>query len=58
MVEERLRGWAAAAAGHWERGEMDALPPIDLGTGGESAATVHTCDFSYDYVRINAEYTT
>ena len=31
---------------------------IDLGTDGESAATVHTCDFSYDYVKINAEYRT
>jgi len=30
---------------------------IDLGQGSESA-TVWTCDFSYDYVRINAEYTT
>lgn len=28
---------------------------IDLGRGGESV-TVWTCDFSYDYVRINAEY--
>lgn len=30
---------------------------LDLGLGEESA-TVWTCDFSYDYVRINAEYTT
>jgi glutamate N-acetyltransferase/amino-acid N-acetyltransferase len=28
---------------------------IDLDRGGQ-AATVWTCDFSYDYVRINAEY--
>ncbi len=28
---------------------------IALGRGGASAAT-WTCDFSYDYVRINAEY--
>ena len=28
---------------------------IDLDRGGETA-TVWTCDFSYDYVRINAEY--
>ena len=28
---------------------------IELGQG-ESSASVLTCDFSYDYVRINAEY--
>lgn len=30
---------------------------IDLGTGDKSAIA-HTCDFSYDYVKINAEYHT
>jgi len=30
---------------------------IDLGVGNK-AATAHTCDFSYDYVKINAEYRT
>ncbi len=30
---------------------------VDLGAGKKSAE-VYTCDFSYDYVRINAEYTT
>jgi glutamate N-acetyltransferase/amino-acid N-acetyltransferase len=30
---------------------------LDLGLGAVSA-TVWTCDFSYDYVRINAEYHT
>jgi glutamate N-acetyltransferase/amino-acid N-acetyltransferase len=30
---------------------------VDLGAG-DGAATVYTCDFSYDYVRINAEYHT
>ncbi|MDD3042205.1 MAG: bifunctional ornithine acetyltransferase/N-acetylglutamate synthase [Methanosarcinaceae archaeon] len=30
---------------------------VDLGLG-EEAATAWGCDFSYDYVRINAEYTT
>ena len=29
---------------------------VDLGTGGAHAATMWTCDFSADYVRINAEY--
>jgi glutamate N-acetyltransferase/amino-acid N-acetyltransferase len=28
---------------------------IDLARGG-AQATVWTCDFSYDYVRINADY--
>lgn len=30
---------------------------IDLGTG-KASAIAHTCDFSYDYVKINAEYHT
>jgi glutamate N-acetyltransferase/amino-acid N-acetyltransferase len=30
---------------------------IDLGVG-EAAATVWTCDFSYEYVKINADYST
>lgn len=33
------------------------LIAIDLKDGNETAE-VYTCDFSYDYVRINAEYTT
>jgi glutamate N-acetyltransferase/amino-acid N-acetyltransferase len=35
----------------------EAVIALDLGLGSQSA-TVWTCDFSYDYVRINAEYTT
>ena len=31
---------------------------VDLGAGGPHAATMWTCDFSADYVRINAEYRT
>jgi glutamate N-acetyltransferase/amino-acid N-acetyltransferase len=31
---------------------------IDLGTGGTCSATMWTCDFSAEYVRINAEYRT
>jgi len=30
---------------------------IDLGRGA-AGVTVWTCDFSYDYVKINAEYRT
>lgn len=35
----------------------EVLILLDLGQGRHSS-TVWTCDFSYDYVRINAEYTT
>jgi glutamate N-acetyltransferase/amino-acid N-acetyltransferase len=28
---------------------------LNLGTGAD---TIYTCDFSYDYVKINADYTT
>ena len=31
---------------------------VDLGTGGAHVATMWTCDFSAEYVRINAEYRT
>ncbi len=31
---------------------------VDLGTGGTHAAKMWTCDFSAEYVRINAEYRT
>jgi glutamate N-acetyltransferase/amino-acid N-acetyltransferase len=31
---------------------------VDLGTGGPHAATMWTCDFSAEYVRINADYRT
>ena len=31
---------------------------VDLGTGGEGAARMWTCDLSADYVKINAEYRT
>jgi len=31
---------------------------VDLGTGGAHGATMWTCDYSADYVRINAEYRT
>ncbi len=35
----------------------DVLIEIDLGDGSENVEA-YTCDFSYDYVKINAEYTT
>jgi glutamate N-acetyltransferase/amino-acid N-acetyltransferase len=36
----------------------DVTLTVDLGTGGEHEATMWTCDFSAEYVRINAEYRT
>lgn len=35
----------------------DILVELELGVGG-AAATVWTCDFSYEYVKINADYST
>ncbi|WP_425059849.1 Arginine biosynthesis bifunctional protein ArgJ [Sporomusa carbonis] len=35
----------------------DIVVTVDLGLG-DAAATVWTCDFSYEYVKINGEYTT
>jgi glutamate N-acetyltransferase / amino-acid N-acetyltransferase len=45
-----------AAAGALTSAEVAVT--VDLGTGGGHAATMWTCDFSADYVRINAEYRT
>ena len=35
--------------------EAEIVIRVDLGRGA-AAATVYTCDFSYDYVKINADY--
>ena len=35
--------------------QSDITVAIDLGRG-DAAQTIYTCDFSYDYVKINAEY--
>jgi glutamate N-acetyltransferase/amino-acid N-acetyltransferase len=37
--------------------EKEITVRVELGRGSESA-TVWTCDFSYDYVKINADYRT
>ena len=59
---EIVRGGARApgyteAAGASVMAEEEILVRVRLGRG-DDAATVVTCDFSYDYVRINAEYRT
>ena len=46
--EEKLRGIMA---------EHDIVIDIDMGLG-DAEATVWTCDFSYEYVKINGEYHT
>ncbi|HTY99093.1 MAG TPA: bifunctional ornithine acetyltransferase/N-acetylglutamate synthase, partial [Rhodocyclaceae bacterium] len=49
------------AASYREEDGAAAMKPaeivvrVDLGRGS-AAATVWTCDFSYDYVKINADY--
>ena len=45
-----------AAAEHMRTPEVEIA--IDLGVGGAGAATVWTCDFSAEYVHINADYRT
>ena len=59
---EIVRGGARAPGYTEEAGarvmaEEEILVWVRLGRG-DDAATVMTCDFSYDYVRINAEYRT
>ena len=39
-------------------GHNEVTIGVDLGTGGSHAFTMWTCDFSADYVKINAEYRT
>jgi glutamate N-acetyltransferase / amino-acid N-acetyltransferase len=39
-------------------GEKTVTIVVDLGTGGRHDATMWTCDFSAEYVRINSEYRT
>ena len=44
------------AAEHMKGSEVTIA--VDLGTGGDGEATVWTCDFSAEYVHINADYRT
>ena len=44
------------AAAHLAGREVEVT--VDLGVGGAGAATMWTCDFSADYVHINADYRT
>ena len=53
----------ARAASYREEDGVRVMKPEELRVGidlgrGTAAATVWTCDFSYDYVKINAEYRT
>ncbi len=49
-------GREAEAAAHLAREEVELA--VDLGVGGSCSATMWTCDFSADYVHINADYRT
>ena len=44
------------AAAHLKEHEVEVA--VDLGVGGAGAATMWTCDFSAEYVHINADYRT
>lgn len=44
------------AAAHLQGHEVEVA--VDLGAGGAGAATMWTCDFSAEYVHINADYRT
>ena len=51
------------AAGYREEDGARVMKPAEIGLRvelgrGDGSATVWTCDFSYDYVKINAEYRT
>jgi glutamate N-acetyltransferase/amino-acid N-acetyltransferase len=55
------RGASAGPAARRKAAAKHAAPEIEIEVklgAGRGAATVWTCDLSYDYVRINAEYTT
>ena len=62
-----MAGFAIYSGGHGLSFDLDAAVEslgsaevgieIDLGSGDEEAV-IYTCDLSYEYVRINAEYTT
>jgi len=50
------QGPPAEAAAHEVMVTSDYPIRLDLGTGGAHTRTIFTCDFSADYVRINADY--
>ena len=59
VLYENDRVWAERepqAAEHLQGKEIEV--EVNLGTNGESEATVWTCDLSAEYVRINADYRT
>ena len=50
------QGSSAESAAHEVMLTADYPIRLDLGTHGEHMRTIFTCDFSADYVRINADY--
>ena len=50
------QGTGAESAAHDVMLTSDYPIRLDLGAGGDHIRTIFTCDFSADYVRINADY--
>ena len=57
LVENRHELQRACRKAGATMAEHDISMSIDL-VAGEESATVWTCDFSYEYVKINGEYHT
>ncbi|MCD7974568.1 MAG: bifunctional glutamate N-acetyltransferase/amino-acid acetyltransferase ArgJ [Phascolarctobacterium sp.] len=57
LVENGLNCNVPRSELKWIMAEHDISMSVDLGVGSEKA-TVWTCDFSYEYVKINGEYRT
>ena len=59
LAQDRVNGLArstlAEAAGAAEMEKSEITIRVDLGRGS-ARDTVYTCDLSYDYVKINADY--
>ena len=56
IAERAFSDQEPLAAAHLHGPEVEL--EVDLGTGGNHAATIWTCDLSAEYVRINADYRT
>jgi len=57
FADETIHAEREPAAAEHLRGRKVEVT-VDLGTGGDHDATMWTCDFSAEYVHINADYRT
>ena len=53
LQDEKFTGFQSMVNAIMKQAEITVR--VDLGRGS-AAANVYTCDFSYDYVKINADY--